>query len=112
VARLSLKQLDDYDPRAPYWHARERRFACPTDECSDKRVDAAHRSLSANMDTGAWYCHRCGQGGVLSEYVKKGDPWKVVSDEEMDAVWTAITDQIRLRDEALANDNGLEDQGA
>lgn len=33
-----------------------------------KRLDARHRSLSANRRTGAWHCHRCGQKGLLAEY--------------------------------------------
>jgi hypothetical protein len=98
--KLSLKYLEEFDDRAPYWHARERRFCCPTDECSDKRVDAGHRSLSANMDTGAWYCHRCGQSGLLTEYVKKSDPFAVYTDKEMDSIYDQVLDQVRLRDEA------------
>lgn len=97
--RLTLAQLEEFDPRAPYWHARERRFACPTDDCSDKRVDSAHRSLSANTDTGAWYCHRCGNSGILGEYIKRRDPWAVVSDKEMEEVYDQVLEQVRLRDE-------------
>ena len=44
----------------------EQRALCPL--CgADKPRDAAHRSLSLNRATGAWHCHRCGQGGKVKE---------------------------------------------
>jgi hypothetical protein len=60
---LSLADLEGFDP---YTRAEgtERRFNCPLPSCSDKRPTTAHRSLSANTETGAWICHRCGAGGV------------------------------------------------
>lgn len=62
---LSLAELEAFDPRAPDRRP-ERRFCCPL--CGTaKPVDAAHRSLSLNMETGAWHCYRCGASGVLRE---------------------------------------------
>jgi hypothetical protein len=65
---LSLADLEAYDP-----HARstpggsERRFLCPL--CGDgKPKDAAHRSLCANTQSGAWNCKRCKASGKLSDF--------------------------------------------
>jgi hypothetical protein len=64
-AEISLQDLEAFDPRAPIG-GKERRFCCPL--CgSQKRIDAAHRSLSVNMESGAWECHRCGAAGVVVE---------------------------------------------
>ncbi len=100
MPRLSLRELEDFDDRAPMWYKKERRFCCPLEECSDHRVDAAHRSLSVNTEVGSWYCHRCGQSGLLTEYVKKADPFAVYSEADMDKVFDQVLDQVRLRDEA------------
>jgi hypothetical protein len=49
----------------------ERRFCCPL--CGDaKPRDDAHRSLCVNSTTGAYFCHRCGEKGVVKE--KRGEP--------------------------------------
>lgn len=65
---LSLSELEAFDPQAPAAHGRERRFACPFPACAGKPLDAAHRSLSLNTETGRWCCHRCGGAGVLIEH--------------------------------------------
>lgn len=68
MSQLSLAELENNDPRARRG-GRERRFLCPF--CgADKPRDAAHRSLAANADTGAWLCHRCGAKGLLQEFVR------------------------------------------
>lgn len=63
---LSLADLESFDPSAPE-RGRERRFCCPLPGCADKRRDARHRSLSVNVETGRWHCHRCDAGGLLRE---------------------------------------------
>lgn len=63
---LSLRQLEEFDPRAPGGGA-ERRFLCPL--CGEgKPKDSAHRSLGLNTQSGAWVCHRCGEKGKLAEW--------------------------------------------
>jgi hypothetical protein len=64
---LALADLEAFDPQAPPRDG-ERRFCCPLPACADKPTDAAHRSLSVNMDTGLWYCSRCDAGGKLHEW--------------------------------------------
>lgn len=63
---LTLAQLETHDPTAPDRGA-ERRFCCPLPECSDKPVDAEHRTLGANTETGQFHCFRCGGRGLLRE---------------------------------------------
>src|SRR4030095_13195124 len=64
---LSLAELESFDHRAPGSRGRRRRFCCPL--CGDnKPMDASHRSLSADMTTGAYYCFRCDTKGKLREY--------------------------------------------
>lgn len=63
---LSMADLEQFDPRSPA-RSGERRFCCPL--CgSSKPVDAAHRSLAVNTQTGAYMCHRCRHSGVLREF--------------------------------------------
>jgi Toprim-like len=64
--KLSLAILEDFDPTAPSGQE-ERRFWCPICHGSHKR-DAAHRCLSANINTGTWFCHRCKGQGLLIEF--------------------------------------------
>ncbi|MGE0885467.1 MAG: toprim domain-containing protein [Blastocatellales bacterium] len=65
-ATLTLVELELYDPRARAGQS-QRRFLCPF--CgADKPRDAAHRSLSLNVQTGRWICHRCGERGLLTEF--------------------------------------------
>jgi len=64
---LSLAELEAYDPRAPFHDGKERRFCCPLPACADKRIDAAHRSLTLNVESGAWHCWRCGAAGKVQE---------------------------------------------
>lgn len=70
---LSLADLEEFDPQAPDRGGRERRFCCKL--CgADKPKDAAHRSLSVNLGTGAWSCHRCGSGGKLRDFWEERPP--------------------------------------
>ena len=64
---LSLAELEAYDPRAPFRGGKERRFCCPLPACADKHIDAAHRSLTLNVESGAWHCWRCGGAGKVQE---------------------------------------------
>ena len=63
---LSLAELEAFDPRAT-GHGTERDFLCPLVACGGKQRGSQHRSLSANVETGAWKCHRCGATGKLRE---------------------------------------------
>jgi hypothetical protein len=67
AAGLSLADLEAFDPR-PSSHGAERRYCCPLADCAAKPVDREHRSLSVNVTTGAWLCHRCGGRGLLAEH--------------------------------------------
>lgn len=68
---LTLADLEAFDRYATA-NGRERRFCCPL--CGDgKAIDPSHRSLSLNTGTGKWYCHRCGQGGILREHWTRQD---------------------------------------
>lgn len=42
-------------------------FLCPLGGCAQRR-GPGHRSLGANLKTGAWKCHRCGETGLLIEF--------------------------------------------
>ena len=64
---LTLADLEAFDPRAPAGKP-ERRFCCPLPACSGKPIDAAHRTLSLNVNTGVWTCYRCGGAGQLREH--------------------------------------------
>ena len=64
---LTLTDLEAFDLRAPSG-GRERRFCCPLPTCAGKPMDAAHRTLSLNVGTGAWVCYRCGGSGKLREH--------------------------------------------
>lgn len=64
---LTLAELERHDPGAPGAGLRERRFLCPLPACADHQNPARHRSLSVDMDTGKWHCHRCKAGGLLRE---------------------------------------------
>ena len=46
---------------------KERRFCCPLPACQGKRLDGTHRSLSVNVESGAWHCWRCQGAGKLQE---------------------------------------------
>ena len=70
---LSLAELRTFDPRAPD-RAGEADFCCPL--CGNgKPVDAAHRCLGVNMQSGAWKCHRCDQKGKLREFWTDPQPF-------------------------------------
>lgn len=63
---LSLADLEAFDPGHK---RRDRESDCCCPLCGQgKRVDAAHRSLSYNGQTGAWRCARCGAKGLLREF--------------------------------------------
>jgi hypothetical protein len=64
--RLSLSQLEEFDPHAS-GRGVERRFLCPL--CGEgKPRDAGHRSLGVNTQSGLWLCHRCEEKGLLDEW--------------------------------------------
>lgn len=66
-ARLSLGELQRFDPDAPA-RGTERRFCCPY--CGHhKRRDPSHRSLAANTESGEYLCHRCQAKGMLTEFL-------------------------------------------
>jgi Toprim domain len=56
---LSLADLEAYDPDAPAGRT-ERRFRCPI--CTPNG-----RHLAVNTQTGAWWCHRCLNYGLIRE---------------------------------------------
>lgn len=69
ASSLSLADLEANDPHAPDAKADgEQDFLCPMPACADHQNPGQHRSLSANVRTGAWKCHRCGSTGLLAEY--------------------------------------------
>ena len=66
MATISLLELENFDPNSPV-KTGERRFLCPL--CGDgKPRDAAHRSLSLNLQNGLWNCKRCGEKGRVREH--------------------------------------------
>jgi hypothetical protein len=69
VRPVALADLEANDPHAPAPKADgETDFLCPLPACADHQNTAQHRSLSANVETGLWECHRCGGRGRLREY--------------------------------------------
>jgi hypothetical protein len=65
ITGLSLAELQSCDVQGGRGPGVEKRYCCPFD---GKEVADDHRDLSANMQTGAWFCHCCHRGGVLREY--------------------------------------------
>lgn len=64
---LTKQELEQFDPQGGRGGGAERDWLCPL--CGEgKPQDKRHRSLSANLDTGAWRCHRCGESGLLKEF--------------------------------------------
>ncbi len=62
---LSLADLESYDPHARR-HGGEWRLLCP--KCGDgKPRDKEHRSFALNKQTGAYFCHRCKEKGLLKD---------------------------------------------
>ncbi len=62
---LSLADLESYDPHARR-HGDEWRLLCP--KCGDgKPRDKEHRSFALNKQTGAYFCHRCKEKGLLKD---------------------------------------------
>jgi DNA primase len=71
MSAFSLSDLQAFDPqsstRSGANSGREHRFLCPL--CGDgKPKDSAHRSLCANLQSGAWNCKRCKATGKLSDF--------------------------------------------
>jgi hypothetical protein len=68
ASALSLADLESYDSTAPRCSGKtERRFLCI--HCGDKKPrDRGHRSLALNTRTGAWFCHRCSEKGLLKDF--------------------------------------------
>jgi hypothetical protein len=64
---LTLSDLEAHDPWARPG-GREQRFLCPLPPCAGHQRIPEHRSISVNLDSGAWTCYRCGAGGVLKEH--------------------------------------------
>lgn len=62
--RIALSDLMRNDPQAPLVGL-ELRFCCLMPACRGKPIDAAHRSVAANIEQGVWQCHRCKAAGVL-----------------------------------------------
>lgn len=44
---------------------------CVCPNCKDTRGNPKDRSLSVNLDSGAWYCHHCKWEGYLEQSIKK-----------------------------------------
>jgi hypothetical protein len=65
--RITLADLERYDGGAPLARGDERRFCCPLEQCAEKPVDASHRTLCLNVESGAWTCQRCHQSGKLDD---------------------------------------------
>ena len=65
---FSLADLELFDSQSSTrYSGRERRFLCPL--CGDaKPRDMAHRSLCANLESGAWNCKRCKATGKLTDF--------------------------------------------
>ncbi|KAF0250280.1 MAG: hypothetical protein FD167_331 [bacterium] len=65
MTNLSLSELEGFDPRN-----KRNRFCCPM--CgNDKSIEAKHRSLWVDKNTGVWFCHRCENKGLLLEWQKQ-----------------------------------------
>jgi DNA primase len=66
---VTLAEIENHDDRPRSAGRDEFRYLCSLSAmCLEKTRDAAHRSLSVNKRTGAFYCHRCGTRGKLKEY--------------------------------------------
>lgn len=66
---VTLAEIENHDDRPRSAGRDEFRYLCCLSAmCLEKPRDAAHRSLSVNKRTGAFYCHRCGMRGKLKEY--------------------------------------------
>jgi hypothetical protein len=72
VSVLTLADLDRHDPRPQRGRADsgERDYLCPLPACADKQR-SRHRSLSVNVVSGRWTCHRCGAHGILSQFASE-----------------------------------------
>ena len=64
--KLSLAELQRTNRGTP--HGEEQRFCCPLLACAEKPKTAAHRSLAVNLQSGEYFCHRCGAKGILTEF--------------------------------------------
>lgn len=71
MSTFSLADLQAFDPQSSTRNGvssgREHRFLCPL--CGDgKPKNNAHRSLCANLESGAWNCKRCKVTGKLTDF--------------------------------------------
>lgn len=64
--RVSLADLQSYDPRGGRG-GNNVRFLCNLDSYCRSHTGQDHRSLSVDLVTGAFYCHRCKSKGRLSD---------------------------------------------
>lgn len=65
---LTLQELQAHD-NAPESGNGRARYRCPLPDCNGKR----NRSLSVEVATGFWKCHRCGSKGRLGGAVRCGE---------------------------------------
>jgi hypothetical protein len=69
---ITLADLETHDRSARGPAEGERRFLCPEPACAGHQRTPGHRSLSVNMRTGAWHCHRCKASGRLADVGASG----------------------------------------
>ena len=104
---LSLAALESFDPNARA-KGNERRFCCPLCH-SDRKLDAAHRCLLANTQTGAWNCKRCSAKGLLTEFwTKQPNTTQQPRRQKLTAMPGSITAAPTTRPEQPVTDRGYD----
>lgn len=83
MKRLTWKSLLGHDPEGGD------RYCCPFPPCDEKPVNADHRSLAIDAESGAYLCHRCGRTGKLN-IQSPGSP--LVKKKEKTSDWKEIWD--------------------